>query len=245
MNIAWSGLADLKYYEYIAQYCIPSWNKLPGDKYIIYDVPYTFELPKFFLVPWNDIYNQRNKFTDFCSRTKPMNFWRKMQSQVWALKALRNYDWVVLLDTDVEILNFDQAELEKIIKEVKQNNFIWATGESQKGYLDAGHVIVNMQDPRLDKLIYEYEDIWESKKIFSLYRAYDGDALETMLTKYPSYKIKNTDHGGGLHTYKLGTVHYGSKIPKEIRALWKGNTDVMVSEMIKDKEDFLSRLKET
>ena len=244
MNIAWSGLADLKYYELIAQYCIPSWCKLPGDKYLVYDQPYKIDFPNFFLIPWNDVYNQRNKFTEFCSRTKPINFWRKMQSQIWALRALKNYDWVVLLDTDVEVLNFDILEFDNILKGILDNNFIWATGESQKGYLDAGHVVVNMKHPKLAQLMYDYEDIWESKKIFSLYRAYDGDALESMFTKYPSYKIKNTDHGGGLHTYKLGTVHYGSKIPKELRSIWKGTSQELVSEMIRDKEGLLKSLKE-
>jgi len=101
-----------------------------------------------------------------------------------------------------------------------------------------------MKHPKLAQLMYDYEDIWESKKIFSLYRAYDGDALESMFTKYPSYKIKNTDHGGGLHTYKLGTVHYGSKIPKELRSIWKGASQDLVSEMIRDKEGLLKSLKE-
>ena len=92
-----------------------------------------------------------------------------------------------------------------------------------------------MRDPRLDQLIYDYENIWESGKIFELFRYYDGNAVESLFEIYPSYKILNTDHGGGLHTYELGTVHYGSKIPKLLRALYNNTTNFMVDEIIKQK----------
>ena len=159
-----------------------------------------------------------------------------MQSQVWALKNLRNYDWVVLLDTDIEVLDFNESEFKKILDEIRKTEVIWATGESQKLKLDAGHIIVNMRDSRLNDLIFDYENIWESGKIFELDRYYDGHAVESLIkTKYPSYKIKNTDHGGGLHTYSIGTVHYGSKIPKLLRALYHNTTNLMVEEIIERK----------
>ncbi len=235
MRVAWSGLADSVYYHNIAKYCLPSWRKLPGDKYIVHDAKDITD-PNFFVVDWNQVYNKYNKFTTFCGKTKPINFWRKMQSQIWALRNLRNYDWVVLMDTDVEIFNFSNEEFLNILKGIRDNNFIWATGQSQKNKLDAGHIIVNMRDHRLDQLMYDYENIWESGDIFKLRRYYDGEAVSSLISsKYPSYKIKNIDHGGGLHTYTLGTVHYGSKIPKMLRALWDGNTDFLVDQMIQDK----------
>jgi hypothetical protein len=241
MNIDWSGLADAKYYEFIAKYCLPSWQQLPGDKYVICDDD-VIDIPNIEIVQWNNVYNQGNLFTEFCNRTKSVNFWRKMQSQVWALRNLRQYDFVVLLDTDVEIVKFNQDVFEQILIGLIESKHIWATGESQLKKLDAGHIIVNMSDSRLDQLLYDYENIWESKKIFELNRAFDGDAVESLFEKYPSYKIKNKDQGGGLHTYTLGTVHYGSKIPKKIRSLWTGSTEDMISEMIKDKEDLLKKL---
>jgi hypothetical protein len=155
---------------------------------------------------------------------------------------LRQYDFVVLLDTDVEIVKFNQDIFEQILSGLIESKHIWATGESQLKKLDAGHIIVNMSDSRLDQLLYDYENIWESKKIFELNRAFDGDAVESLFEQYPSYKIKNKDQGGGLHTYTLGTVHYGSKIPKKIRSLWTGSIEEMISEMIKDKENLLKTL---
>ena len=235
MRIAWSGLADSNYYHYIAKYCLPSWRKLPGDKYIIHDAK-DIEDPNFNIIDWQTSYNRYSKFTEFCNRTKPMNFWRKMQSQIWALKNLRAYDFVVLMDTDVEVFSFNNNEFQSIIDGIKNTNVIWATGQSQKNKLDAGHIVVNLHDSKLDELIYDYENIWESGDIFKLRRYYDGEAVNSLITdKYPSYKIRNTDHGGGLHTYTLGTVHYGSKIPKLLRALWDGNTDLLVEQMINDK----------
>lgn len=235
MRIAWSGLADSNYYHYIAKYCIPSWHKLPGDKYIVHDANDIID-PNFFIIDWKYAYNRSNKFTTVCNRTKAINFWRKMQSQIWALKNLRSYDWVVLLDTDVEIFNFNQKEFEDILKGIISSNVIWATGQSQKNKLDAGHIIVNMRDERLDELMFDYENIWESGTIFKLRRYYDGEAVESLINgKWPSYKIQNIDHGGGLHTYTLGTVHYGSKIPKILRAIWEGSNDLILESIINDK----------
>jgi hypothetical protein len=234
LSIAWSGLADSKYYHYIAKYCLPSWHQLPGDKFIVHDSNDITD-HNFKVIDWEYAYNRDNTFTKKCKRTKPVNFWRKMQSQIWALKNLRDYDWVILLDTDVEVLNFNLLEFHSILTGIKENKVIWATGESQKKRLDAGHIVVNMKDPRLDQLIYDYENIWESGKIFELFRYYDGNAVESLFEIYPSYKILNTDHGGGLHTYELGTVHYGSKIPKLLRALYNNTTNFMVDEIIKQK----------
>lgn len=236
MRIAWAGLADSKYYHYIAKYCLPSWSKLPGDKYIIHDAN-DISSNDFYVVDWNYAYNKQNKFTENCRRTKPINFWRKMQSQIWALKTLKNYDWVVLLDTDVEIIDFKISEFKSIVNNILDSNVIWATGESQLKKLDAGHIIVNMHDCRLNQLIFDYENIWESGDIFKLKRHYDGDAVESLFEKYPSYKIKNFDHGGGLHTYKLGSVHYGGKIPKILRSIWQGNNNFIVEEIISLKND--------
>lgn len=234
MSIAWSGLADSKYYNHIAKYCLPSWNNLPGDKYIINDsndIQFSFITS----VDWHYAYNRDANFIKECKRTKPVNFWRKMQSQIWALKNLKRYNWVVLLDTDVEVINFNNEEFDTTLKNILDLKVVWATGESQKNKLDAGHIIVNMRDKRLDQLIFDYENVWESGKIFKLDRHYDGQAVESLFEKYPSYKIKNIDHGGGLHTYKLGTVHYGSKIPKLLRALYNNPTESMVNDIINEK----------
>jgi hypothetical protein len=243
-------LADSNYYHRIAKYCLPSWDKLPGDKYIVHDGN-DINILNINIVDWKYAFNRSNTFTKKCSRTKPLNFWRKMQSQIWALKNLRQYDWVVLLDTDIEIFKFNNEEFNNILNGILSSNVIWATGQSQKNKLDAGHIVVNMRDSRLNELMYDYENIWESGNIFKLRRYYDGEAVESLITgKWPSYKINNIDHGGGLHTYELGTVHYGSKIPKMLRALWDGNYNFLIEEMINDKrrmnrnpEDFEELLK--
>jgi hypothetical protein len=52
----------------------------------------------------------------FTTNKKQLNFWRKMQSQVWAIQNLTEYDFVFLLDTDVEILDFDQEYFDNVIK---------------------------------------------------------------------------------------------------------------------------------
>lgn len=228
-KVIWSGLADKKYWEYIAKYCVPSWTTLPGHKQIINDGS-KIKLKGIEIIDWKDVPNKNAKFVS--GSKKQDGFWRKMQSQVWALKTFKNYDWVVLLDTDVEILNFNQELFLEILQNTQEGNFMWATGESQKRKLDAGHIIVNMKHPSLPEFIKEYEDIWESGKIFDLRKAYDGDAVQSLLEKYPSYKIKNRDYGQGLHLYELGTVHWGSKEPKALRAAWTDSGQSLVEKRL-------------
>jgi hypothetical protein len=240
LAIAWSGLADSKYYNYIAKYCLPSWAKLPGDKFIVHD-SHDIEDFNLNIIKWQNVYNKNNTFTKKCQRTKPINFWRKMQSQIWALNNLVGYDFVILLDTDVEILNFNTTEFLDILQILKNQDLIWATGESQKNKLDAGHIIVNMKHDLLKNLIFDYENIWESGEIFNFTRQYDGQAVEFLLEKYPSYKIKNIDHGGGLHTYNLGTVHYGSKVPKLLRACYGNFSENIVNDIINEKNQFTTK----
>lgn len=234
MKLAFSGLADEKYYEHIAKYCLPSWEKLPGDRFIIHDSN-KINLPFIQCVEWDIIYDRNANFPKICTRSKPHNFWRKMQSQVWAVRNLRNYNWLVLLDTDIEVLNFNYDYFKNLLSGLEESNLIWATGESHKGGLDAGHIIFNMRHPRLDELVNYYENIWESGDIFKLERYYDGHAIESMFPLFPSFKIKNIDHGTGFHSYELGTVHYGSKLPKAIRAAWPGDINEMVTRMKVDK----------
>jgi len=234
LNIAWTGLADSVYYHYIAKYCLPSWQTLPGNKFIVHDAA-DISLSNIEIVDWNKIYNKNNTFTKKYQRTKPLNFWRKMQSQIWALKSLTNYDFVILLDTDVEITGINMNILNDTFRELKNSNYIWAIGQSQKNKLDAGHIIVNMNHQQVKRLIFDYEEVWESGKIFEFRRFYDGNAIEYLQEHYPSIKINNIDHGGGLHTYELGTVHYGSKFPKILRALYSGNYENMVNFIINEK----------
>jgi hypothetical protein len=233
MKIAFSGLADENYWEYIAKYCVESWKKLPGDKFIVHDSN-KIKIKGIDVVQWDSIVNNNAKFLTLSTNKKQLNFWRKMQSQVWAIQNLTEYDFVFLLDTDVEILDFDQEYFDNVIKNLIESNLVWATGESQLRKEDAGHIIINMKHPQLSEFVETYEDIWNSGKIFELARAYDGYVVEYMFTKFPSYKIKNRDYGKGLHVYDLGTVHWGSKEPKALRAAWKGDGKSLVEKRLSE-----------
>jgi len=233
MNIAWSGLADEKYWEYIAKFCVPSWKKLPGDKYIITDSD-QLNLSYAKIIKQENVLNKNAKFLKMSDNKKQGNFWRKMQSQVWALRNLKQYDWLVLLDTDVEILDFDQDKFYEEIENLKKSNLIWATGQSQLRKLDAGHIIINMRHPQLTDLTNHYENIWETGDIFKLNRPYDGDAVESMFSIYPSHRLKNRDYGKGLHLYDFGTVHWGSKEPKSLRNTWPGDGKSLVEKRLSE-----------
>lgn len=233
MKIKWSGLADEKYYNYIAKYCLPSWKKLPGEKYIVHD---SNKINQSFLnvVDWKDVGNYSSPFWKIqTSRKKTNNFWRKMQSQVWAGRNLRDCDFIVLLDTDIEVLDFDNALFNQSLEEFKSTNCIWATGKSNSRLHDSGFIILNANHRDLDTLLDYYENIWNSGEIFNLKKSYDGNAVESMFDLYPSYKFKNTDYGKGLHVYDIGLVHYGSKIPKQMRSTCETNPEKMIEDYIK------------
>jgi len=220
MKIKWSGIADEKYYEYIAKYCLPSWYKLPGKKYIINDgASIKHDFLK--VISWNEVGDYTAPFLQIQKeRKKTNNFWRKMQSQVWAVRNIKNCDFLALLDTDIEVLDFNETMFRDELQKFIDSDYVWATGRSQSRLHDSGFIVFNMNHPRLHNLINEYEDIWNSGEIFNLNKSYDGNAVESMFDKWPSYKIMNTDYGKGLHIYDVGVVHYGSKLPKQMRAEW-------------------------
>ena len=217
MKIKWSGLADKNYYDHIARYCLPSWKKLPGEKYIIHDCNLIgHEFLK--VIPWYSVNNANAPFLKLRKeRKKVTNFWRKMQSQVWAVRNISDCDVLVLLDTDIEVLDFNKKKFSNLVKDFLNTDYIWATGTSQRRGHDSGFIIFNMSHPRLNELIDHYENIWDSGEIYNLEKSYDGHAVESMFELYPSYKVPNIDYGNGFHVYDLGFVHYGSKIPKSIR----------------------------
>lgn len=233
MKIIWSGLADAKYYQYIAKYCLPSWVKLPGEKYVIHDSD-IIKIKGLHVIDWKIVPNNNSKFLKATDRKKSLNFWRKMQSQVWAVRNLKNSDYIVLLDTDIEVLNFDQDLFEQQMKNFKESGYVWATGRSQSRLHDSGFIVFDVNHPLLNEVIDYYENIWESGNIFKLSKSYDGNAVESMFETYPSYKIMNTDYGKGLHIYDLGLVHYGSKIPKSMRAECNTDAKTMLDEYTKD-----------
>lgn len=232
-KIAWSGLADGRYWDMIARFCVPSWVNLPGDKFIVHD-DNKIKIKDINVVNWNNIYNRNASFLKITDRTKPLNFWRKMQSQLWAINNLKNYDFVILMDTDVEVIDFNEEKFEKVLDDLIESNLIWATGESQRRALDAGHIVVNMHHPDVTKLFNDYENVWESGDILKLNKAYDGNVVESLLEKYPSVKIRNRDYGSGLHVYGIGTVHWGSKEPKTLRANWTSDGKSLVEKRLSE-----------
>jgi hypothetical protein len=232
MNIAWSGLADAKYYEYIAKFCIPSWKNLPGKKYIIHDSN-VIEDKNLEIIDWKIVPNLESNFLKATDRKKSLNFWRKMQSQVWAARNIKNCDYLVLLDTDIEVINFNEDKFFNELENFKNTDHAWATGRSQSRLHDSGFIILKMNHPAISQLINDYENVWESGEIFKLAKSYDGDAAKLIIEKYPSYKIMNIDYGQGLHIYDVGVVHWGSKMPKAMRATWPEDPQEKLQEYIK------------
>jgi hypothetical protein len=235
MNLIWAGLADKHYYQYIAKYCLPSWQKLPGRKVVIHDAD-DIHINDLDIIDWNTVVNNESKFLKLTTKLKPLNFWRKMQSQVWAIRNLTDCDFLILLDTDIEILDFNLDMFNEELNKFKDSNLIWATGQSNRRGHDSGFIVLNMEHPQLKELTDHYENIWESGNIFKLAKWYDGHAVESMFEKYPSYKIKNKDYGSGLHVYELGLVHYGSKIPKALRAEWQGDGKSLIEKRLSEIE---------
>lgn len=234
-KLLWSGLADENYYNVIAQYCIPSWLKLPGDKNIVSDTS-NVSIPGILTYEWKDIENRNSSFLKINPNKKPWSFWRKMQCQVWAARTFKEkYDFIILLDTDIEVLDFEIDAFEAMLTDFKESNHIWATGQSNRRGHDSGFIILNTAHPRLKELIKYYENIWESGAILNLEKPYDGHAVESMFEIYPSFKIGNIDYGSGFHVYDLGFVHYGSKIPKALRQEFNGTGQEIVEHYTKDR----------
>lgn len=220
LSIAFVGVSDQHYYEHIAKYCLPSWETLPGDKFLITDLLDVRE--HFFkIVNLDKILNLESNFIkNFQSSKKVYNFWKKMQSQCWAIKNLKTYDWVVLLDTDVENINFDEKMFDEHLEKIKENNQLWGIGFKRNLFndsIDSGVIIVNMLHPDVDVAFDEYETFWNQGKIYDLKKAYDGNVMVEMLKKYTATYILTTGYGHGRFLYDVGIMHWGGKEPKEFR----------------------------
>jgi hypothetical protein len=214
-KIAWSGLTDSVYWDIIASCCVPSWDTLPGDKYLICD----FEsYNDFTVINSNTIDNPNSDFLKTHTKSrKQNNFWKKMRSQVWAIKNLKSYDCIVLLDTDIEVYDFNQEIFNKHVDNFLKSNCVWGLGNSQLNNIDSGMIFINPAHPLLNELVYEYENTWESGEILKLPRAYDGYVVLELVKKYPFYEIPNWDYNQGQHNYNFGFYHWGGKESKPIR----------------------------
>jgi hypothetical protein len=232
-KLNWAGLADHIYYEIIAKHCLPSWRILPGKKYVIHDKD-SIHIADIEIVEYNKVENKHSKFLLSGPSKKSWNFWRKMQSQVYAIRNLKKCDFLILLDTDIEVLEFDLKQFEDYLDKLVKSNYVWATGESNRGGHDSGFIVLNMKHPKLRELTDHYENIWESGEIFNLKKWYDGNAVESMFDLYPSLKIKNIDYGQGFHVYDIGFVHYGSKIPKQMRIEYNGPGKDLVEKKVSE-----------
>lgn len=214
-KIAWSGLADLEYWNAIASYCVPSWVNLPGDKFLVSDIE-TIDLD-ISLIKWSDVGDGTQGFpVKFSRGTKQTNFWRKMKSQVWAIRNLKKYDFLVLLDTDIEVCDFNIDRFIKIIEDIKYHNIVWSIGSSLEG-IDAGFVIVNCNHEKISSLVNDYENYWESGQILSLPNGYDGDVVQEMIKQYEPILVPNQKIDFGQYYYDIGLFHWGSKLSKPIR----------------------------
>jgi hypothetical protein len=204
---------------------------LPGKKFVVHDSN-IINLEDIEIIDWNIVPNNDSKFLKATDRKKSLNFWRKMQSQVWAARNLTDCDYLVLLDTDIEVLDFNEEKFVEELKKFQDSDYVWATGRSQSRLHDSGFIALKMNHPSISQLINDYENVWESGEIFKLAKSYDGDAAKLIIEKYPSYKFMNTDYGQGLHIYDIGIVHYGSKLPKALRASWPADPKEKLQEYI-------------
>ena len=226
-KIAWVGLADKKYWEYIAQYCVPSWEKLPGDKFIITDDLTMCSNDFAKLIDLNEVKNHNAQFLNNKVSKKTVNFWKKMQTQRWAVSELKDYDFVILTDTDIEILDFDLDKFYSGLKNIRNTDKLWGVGFKKDFFddsVDSGFIVVNMCYKDVDTAFEDYENYWESGKVFDLKKSYDGNVIGKMIFEYPTSYFYTKGYGDGHFVYDLGMIHWGGKLPKQIRKELK--TDV-------------------
>ena len=83
-----------------------------------------------------------------------------MRSQVWAIKNLKFYDCIVLLDTDIEVYDFNQDIFSQHVDNFLKSNCVRGLGNSQLDNIDSGMIFINPAHPLLTELVYEYENTW-------------------------------------------------------------------------------------
>lgn len=218
-NVLIAGMCDKNYWEHIAKYCVPSWKMFPYDRVIISDdkdivsKDFATVLDQETFIDYNSNFN-----TKYCKKIKPFTFWKKMQGQVHAIKTYKNtHDWLLFLDTDIELFDFNKELFDIEFEKLKQSNNIWTIGNYNLGGPDVGVIVFNLKHPNIDKLLDDYVNVWESGKILELGKAYDGEAVLYTTNKYPCNKLEMSHYINGLHIYDNGLCHWCGKSAKVIR----------------------------
>ena len=216
MNIAWCGVADNHYWNRIARYCVPSWRDLPGTVFCINEQK-AQATNGMISISYQRAIDTECKFRSIADGAKIVNFWKKMRSQIWALDNLAWADVIVMLDTDIEAVNFDQDRFYHAAQEFLESRQLWATSHragceitNNRPYIDSGVVFFNPQHPDAREWRKNYEAIWNSGAIWHLPAPYDGDAVVCMLRLYPSFRINHLNINKGCNLYAWGMTHWGS-----------------------------------
>lgn len=216
MNIAWCGVTDRHYWGRIAKHCVPSWNILPGQVFCINEEK-NLNITGVTSISYQRTIETDCKFRSVADGAKIVNFWKKMRSQIWALDNLAWADVIVLLDTDIEAVAFDQDRFMQRARDFLTSQQMWATSHRQgcavtsdQAYIDSGVIFFNPRHPDLRDWRNNYEAIWNSGAIWHLPRPFDGDAVVCMLRLYPSFRINHRNIAKGCNLYAWGMTHWGS-----------------------------------
>lgn len=215
MNLLWVTSYNSQYYDATTVNIIDTWKKLPGDIKFIND----------------DI--DKNNFLD-CNFKKnnlskiEVKFWKKSRSILNFLYSHKDYDFIVWLDADVEILQ--TPEVINILPESHQllsaNKKIPQNGTS----LDTGFIAFNMKYKRLNEFLKIYETFWLTDNFEKLPFRYDAPALEYILKKNVfewknlwSEKITKGKSFCGFEDSELEKYfyHYWGKKKKNAEIGWK------------------------
>jgi hypothetical protein len=149
-----------------------------------------------------------------------------MQTQLWAVKNLK-YDFIILIDADIEVVDYSFHTFNQELSKLKENNIPWAVGLKPKEDIekfkkkttlgpdiDSGMIVVNTAHKSIEEIFTAYEQFWETGSIHELKKAADGEVIFELIKKYPCNFLTTKMLGPGKILYEFGLFHHAGKSNK-------------------------------
>ena len=211
-DITWITSFSKVYYEHVAQYNLPTWQHLEGNKVIMVENFPEFKHNDANIVDAQLAYPSKDIHWNISG--KKHKFWKKGKCFIWALRNLKTR-YIIWLDSDVKV--FSTPDLSKFMPEEGQVGTIICGNLKQA---ESGFVIIDRHHPLLNTWLKEYEEAWYNGIVDTLHRPWDNDVLWYVLKKLPhknlSKSVQKSPQGFEDTDLLDYMYHYSGKRQKEL-----------------------------
>lgn len=209
----WITSFNSTYHESVAQYNLPTWKHLQGDKIAIVDNMPDLKLDGIQVMDSKPCYPGSDD-PHWQISGKKHKFWKKGRCFLWAIRNLP-YRYVVWLDSDVRVNS--SPDLSRFMPTQDQVVTLICGNLKQA---ESGFVIVDTEHPLFDSWTEKYEQAWYNGIVDTLHRPWDNDVLWYAVKDLPhrnlSKSVQKSPQGFEDTDLLDYMYHYSGKRQKDL-----------------------------